>query len=125
MRANVIEAAEQCGILTLAAVDEPQSLSSYLESRSADRLLAFCDEATDTTDPVGQLGKISATAGIDVLVGPEGGFEASERAALLEQKRIVRLPLGPRILRADTAAVSALTLIQATLGDWRLGGPHR
>jgi 16S rRNA (uracil1498-N3)-methyltransferase len=120
MRANVIEAAEQCGILELAEVDEARNLSNFLRERAAGRLLVFCDEATDAADPLKLLEQADRSAGIDVLIGPEGGFEASERAALLEQKMIVRLPLGPRILRADTAAVAALTLVQAKLGDWRL-----
>ncbi|CEG09363.1 16S ribosomal RNA methyltransferase RsmE [Afipia felis] len=59
------------------------------------------------------------TKGLDVLVGPEGGFSEEERALLLRQPRLMRLSLGPRILRADTAAVAALALVQAALGDWR------
>jgi 16S rRNA (uracil1498-N3)-methyltransferase len=58
------------------------------------------------------------SAGIDLLIGPEGGFSEDERIVLLRQPRIIRLTLGPRILRADTAAVAALALVQATFGDW-------
>jgi 16S rRNA (uracil1498-N3)-methyltransferase len=61
----------------------------------------------------------AADGGIDVLIGPEGGFAEEERTLLLRQTRILRLSLGPRILRADTAAVAALALVQAALGDWR------
>lgn len=119
MRANVIEAAEQCGILTLATVGEPLALEKYLGQRDGGRLLVFCDEAADVADPVAALAgaRGRTTQGIDVLIGPEGGFAEEERALLLRQPNILRLALGPRILRADTAAVTALTLVQAVLGD--------
>lgn len=121
MRANVIEAAEQCGILSLAAVHEPQPLDRYLGQRANDRLLVFCDEEASSHDPAATLAatRASGTAGIDVLIGPEGGFSDDERTLLLAQPRIVRLSLGPRVLRADTAAVAALALVQTVLGDWR------
>jgi 16S rRNA (uracil1498-N3)-methyltransferase len=118
MRANVIEAAEQCGILSLAAVADPLPLERFLSQRAAARLLVFCDEAADTQDPVAALRGADGAAGIDVLIGPEGGFAEEERALLLRQPRILRLALGPRILRADTAAVAALALVQSVLGDW-------
>ncbi len=119
MRANVIEAAEQCGILSLAAVADPLTLERYLAGREAQRLLVFCDEAADVADPLQALREDKAGAGgIDVLIGPEGGFAEEERAILLRQPRILRLSLGPRVLRADTAAVAALALVQASLGDW-------
>jgi 16S rRNA (uracil1498-N3)-methyltransferase len=119
MRANVIEAAEQCGILSLAAVAEPVTLDRYLTGRDEKRLLVFCDEAAETQNPVLALqGEVAAATGIDILIGPEGGFAEEERAVLLRQQRILRLSLGPRILRADTAAVAALALVQAVLGDW-------
>ncbi len=124
MRANVIEAAEQCGILGIAAVAEPVPLDGYLSRRAAERLLVFCDEAADVTNPLQALrpGATAAT-GIDVLIGPEGGFAEEERTLLLRQPQIVRLSLGPRVLRADTAGVAALALVQAVLGDWRDAGP--
>jgi len=126
MRANVIEAAEQCGILSLAEVAEPIPLDRYLGARDGQRLLVFCDEAADVTNPVEALqGEATAAGGIDILIGPEGGFAEEERVLLLRQKRTLRLALGPRILRADTAGVAALTLVQAVLGDWtgsRVGG---
>jgi 16S rRNA (uracil1498-N3)-methyltransferase len=119
MRANVVEAAEQCGILSLAEVADPVPLERFLSERAANRLLVFCDEAAETDDPVAALhGAREAAHGIDVLIGPEGGFAEEERALLLRQPHILRLALGPRILRADTAAVAALTLVQAALGDW-------
>jgi 16S rRNA (uracil1498-N3)-methyltransferase len=123
MRANVIEAAEQCGILSLAAVVEPVALDRFLEGREANRLLVFCDEAADIGNPIEALQQgLSATEGIDVVIGPEGGFAEEERALLLRQPRTLRLSLGPRILRADTAGVAALALVQAALGDWRSSG---
>jgi 16S rRNA (uracil1498-N3)-methyltransferase len=123
MRANVIEAAEQCGILSLADVAEPVALDRYLGARGQGRLLVFCDEATETHDTLQALQQGStATDGIDILIGPEGGFAEDERALLLRQPRTLRLSLGPRILRADTAGVAALALVQAALGDWRGSG---
>jgi 16S rRNA (uracil1498-N3)-methyltransferase len=118
MRANVIEAAEQCGILSLATVAEPVTLDRYLDGRGEQRLLVFCDEAAETQNPVHALQGDTAASGIDILIGPEGGFAEEERAVLLRQKRTLRLSLGPRILRADTAGVAALALVQAVLGDW-------
>jgi 16S rRNA (uracil1498-N3)-methyltransferase len=124
MRANVIEAAEQCGILGIAAVAEPAPLDRYLSQREPQRLLVFCDEAADAVNPWQVLrSDRAASNGIDVLVGPEGGFAEDERAVLLRQPRTLRLSLGPRVLRADTAAVAALALVQAALGDWTAIGP--
>jgi 16S rRNA (uracil1498-N3)-methyltransferase len=124
MRANVIEAAEQCGILSIATVADPIPLDRYLSQRETARLLVFCDEAADVRSPLQVLqGGLSTTNGIDVLIGPEGGFAEEERAILLRQPATLRLSLGPRILRADTAGVAALALVQAALGDWTPGGP--
>ena len=125
MRANVVEAAEQCGILSLAAVEEPVALDRWLTRRAPERLLVFCDEATETANPISTLEALrgGALGGVDVLVGPEGGFADDERAMLLGQPGILRLSLGPRILRADTAAVAVLALVQTVLGDWT--GPEK
>jgi 16S rRNA (uracil1498-N3)-methyltransferase len=123
MRANVMEAAEQCGILSLAAVAEPVALDRYLAQREAKRLLVFCDEASEIHSPLQALQQVSAARdGIDILIGPEGGFAEEERALLLRQPATLRLSLGPRILRADTAGVAALALVQAALGDWQSEG---
>ena len=123
MRANVIEAAEQCGILSIADVAEPLPLDRYLAARNPRRLLIFCDEAAEVTDPLRALqGRQGTADGIDVVVGPEGGFAEEERTLLLRQPRTLRLSLGPRILRADTAAVAALAVVQAALGDWSADG---
>src|SRR5215510_5799236 len=107
MRANAIEAAEQCGILTLPEIRPPLTLERMIAEFEPARLLVFCDEEAQVKDPLA------------VLVGPEGGFAAEERAALLQLPNAVRLALGPRTLRADTAAVAALALVGAVLGDWR------
>jgi 16S rRNA (uracil1498-N3)-methyltransferase len=123
MRANVIEAAEQCGILSIADVADPVPLDRYLSGRNERRLLVFCDEEAHVINPLQALrAGQTAAEGIDVLVGPEGGFAEEERAILLRQPRTLRLSLGPRILRADTAGVAALALVQAALGDWIAGG---
>jgi 16S rRNA (uracil1498-N3)-methyltransferase len=122
MRANVIEAAEQCGILSLAEVADPLPLDRWLDGRDAERLLIFCDENASVSDPVAALGqRRGIRGGVDVLVGPEGGFADEERTLLQRQPNVLTLSLGPRILRADTAAVAALALIQAVLGDWSQG----
>jgi len=135
IRANAIEAAEQCGVLSVPEIGEPVTFARALASRKADRLLLFCDETADVKDPVAVLAGAReapsamlpltmASAGrsaqpLALLIGPEGGFAEEERAALLKLTNVMRLSLGPRILRADTAAVAALALIQAVLGDWR------
>jgi 16S rRNA (uracil1498-N3)-methyltransferase len=119
MRANIIEAAEQCGILSVATVAEPIALQRFLDERDRQRLLVFCDEAVDVANPLKALQRdLPPSTGIDVLIGPEGGFAEEERTILLRQDQTLRLSLGPRILRADTAAVAALSLVQAVLGDW-------
>ena len=120
MRANAVEAAEQCGVLHLPAIVPPRDLATALRELDPDTLLVFCDEDASLADPVAALAAHRATAkGCALLIGPEGGFAEEERAALLARPLTCRLALGPRILRADTAAVAALALVQAVLGDWR------
>lgn len=122
MRANAIEAAEQCGVLTIPAVDEPVKLEALIAAWPADRLLIFCDEDAVPRDPVAALRADCKDAGspaLAVLVGPEGGFDPAERRALLAMPNALAISLGPRILRADTAAVAALAIAQIALGDWR------
>jgi 16S rRNA (uracil1498-N3)-methyltransferase len=119
MRANVIEAAQQCGILSIADVAEPLPLERFLNDRASERLLVFCDEAAEVTNPLDALKRgLGRLDGIDVLIGPEGGFAEEERAVLKRQPAILTLSLGPRVLRADTAGVAALALVQAAIGDW-------
>jgi 16S rRNA (uracil1498-N3)-methyltransferase len=123
MRANAIEAAEQCGILSLPEIAAPVPLEQACAAFERERLLVFCDEAAEVNDPVAALSSVKPQAGsppsLAVLIGPEGGFAPEERAALMKLPRVVRLALGPRILRADTAAVAAVALVQAVLGDWQ------
>ena len=119
MRANAIEAAEQCGILSIPEVRPEETLPAALAALGPDRLLVFCDEEAVLADPLDALRGAAEEAGIAVLVGPEGGFDPDERALLLARPNTRRVSLGPRILRADTAAVAALALVQAALGDWR------
>jgi len=119
MRANCIEAAEQCGVINLPEIAEPMALFGVLSAHGAHRCLIFCDEDAEVADPVAALAKVPANSPLSVLIGPEGGFAADERAMLLKMPNVVRLALGPRILRADTAAVAALALVQAVCGDWR------
>jgi 16S rRNA (uracil1498-N3)-methyltransferase len=118
MRANAIEAAEQCGVLSVPGIGEPVAFSRLLAEWDAARRLVFCDEDAETADPIAALTGLPRSP-LAVLIGPEGGFAEDERASLLKLPNLVRLSLGPRILRADTAAVAALTLVQAVLGDWR------
>jgi 16S rRNA (uracil1498-N3)-methyltransferase len=123
MHANTIEAAEQCGILTLPEVAEPVPFQRLADRHPPERLLVFCDEDAELHDPVVALARAREESGagqipLTLIVGPEGGFADEERAALLRLPRVLRLALGPRILRADTAAVAALALVQAVLGDW-------
>ncbi len=126
MRANAIEAAEQCGILAVPDVRGPQRFDALLAAWDPGRLMVFCDEDAEVADPIAALRGAAretsheprgGTPAVSVMVGPEGGFDEGERQVLLALPRRVRLSLGPRILRADTAAVAALTLVQAVLGD--------
>lgn len=118
MRANVIEAAEQCGVLEIAEVDEPQPLTRLIESWPEGEPLVFCDEDADPAESVGALAGLAGRR-IAVLIGPEGGFDPAEREQLRRVPGVAPLSLGPRILRADTAAVAALALVQSAAGDWR------
>jgi 16S rRNA (uracil1498-N3)-methyltransferase len=116
--ANAVEAAEQCGILRVPEVHEPEKLSKVLDRWDAERLLIFADETTPAASPLEAL-SAQGPRPLAVLIGPEGGFEPEERAALLAKPFVVPISLGPRVMRADTATVAALALVNATLGDWR------
>ena len=118
MRANAVEAAEQCGVLNLPEIAAPLPLAQALAALAPERLLVFCDEDAEDADPVAAL-RAAPARPLAVLIGPEGGFAEDERRELLASPHVVRLALGPRILRADTAAVAALALVQAVLGDWK------
>ena len=120
MRANALEAAEQCGILSVPAILPEEDFGKALSALEPDRLVIFADEDAPLSDPIAALQEMRGTsAKLAVLVGPEGGFADDERAQILARPAVVRLSLGPRILRADTAAVAVLALVQAVLGDCR------
>lgn len=120
MRANVVEAAEQCGILRVPEVNPPQKLDEALDGWDPARRIIYCDEEEQRADPIAALERLGSGP-LAVLVGPEGGFSPRERERLVGKAFVIPLSLGPRIMRADTAAVAVLALVNATLGDWR---PH-
>ncbi len=117
LQAHAVEAAEQCGGTYVPPVDDLRRLSEVLEDWPEDRHLVFADEAL-----VGAKRALSAAhAGAEkwaILIGPEGGFSDAERARLKALPFVTPISLGPRVLRADTAAVAALTLWQSERGDW-------
>jgi 16S rRNA (uracil1498-N3)-methyltransferase len=118
MQANAIEAAEQCGILHVPDVLEPQKFDKLISNWPSSRPLVFCDEEAGVSDPVAALKVLPRGGPIAVIVGPEGGFSNEERRVLRGKPFTIPLSLGPRILRADTAAIAALTLVNAVSGDW-------
>lgn len=117
LAANIIEAAEQCGILSVPALLPSLPLARLLEEWEAGRALVFCDEASAPGNPLAALAALRGRP-LAVLIGPEGGFSPAERERLLATDFVTPISLGPRILRADTAGVAALALVQATAGDW-------
>lgn len=118
LAAHCVEAAEQCGLVSVPEVAAPQTLEAALTDWPADRRLMFCDETASHGAAVEALGAAGG-AKWAILIGPEGGFAPEEVSILRSLDYATPVSLGPRILRADTAAVAALTLWQATLGDWR------
>ena len=119
LKANAIEACEQCGVIWTPEIATLEPLERVLASWPSDRLLVFCDEDAPEANPLSALLGAGDSRGVGLLIGPEGGFEDREREAILSLPRVLRLSLGPRVVRADTAAVAALALVQATVGDWR------
>ena len=109
-----IEAAEQCGRTRLPDIHEPISLKRFLEERDSGRKLYFADEGGG--QPAAQA---FATGPVLILTGPEGGFTVEERRAIRSASNAVPISLGPRILRAETAALAALAVCMAVAGDWR------
>jgi 16S rRNA (uracil1498-N3)-methyltransferase len=116
MRANAIEAAEQCNLVFVPDVAEPRKLDRLLADWDSGRALIYCDEGAQNQDTLAILKLLRLPAAL--LVGPEGGFTAEERAGLKRLPFVTAISLGPRIMRADTAGTAALALLQATLGDW-------
>jgi 16S rRNA (uracil1498-N3)-methyltransferase len=117
MRANAIEAAEQSGRLTVPDIAEPRDLAKLFTDWPSDRRVLFCDEARDAPPAATVLAKQSRSPWA-ILTGPEGGFDPAEREMLRRLSFVVPVSLGPRIMRADTAALAALAIWQSTQGDW-------
>ncbi len=118
LEAYAVEAAEQCGILAIPAIAQPAKLTALLETWSTERRIIFCDEGDSGQNPLPVLTQIQEKK-LALLIGPEGGFSEEERSLLRSLPFVTPIPLGPRILRADTAAVAALAVIQAAIGDWQ------
>jgi 16S rRNA (uracil1498-N3)-methyltransferase len=121
IRANAIEAAEQCEVLTVPEIGPEITLDALLDSwprEHGDRALVFADEASVSSSPVDALQRLGGRR-VGLLIGPEGGFADAEREKLHAAPYVAPISLGPRILRADTAAVAALAVIQSIIGDWR------
>ena len=114
LRAHMIEAAEQCERTALPELAQPVSLTKLLATWPADRALIFCDEEGGA--PLATLARPGKAA---LLIGPEGGFDPEEREAIRALPQTLRASLGPRILRADTAAAAAVAIWQSVAGDWR------
>ncbi|MCT7663146.1 16S rRNA (uracil(1498)-N(3))-methyltransferase [Shinella kummerowiae] len=117
LQANAVEAAEQCGILAIPQVATPRKLEDLLSDWPRERRIIFCDEGHGSQNPLPVLQQIEERK-LALLVGPEGGFSDDERTVLRGLDFVTPIPLGPRILRADTAAVAAMAVIQAAIGDW-------
>ncbi len=120
LQANAVEAAEQCGILRVPDVQAPVKLDDVLDGWETNRLLVFADESAPVASPLQALQSVERVERPRaVLIGPEGGFDPDERAALRRHAFVLPVSLGPRVMRADTAAVACLALVNAALGDWR------
>ena len=117
MKANAVEAAEQCNLVFVPEVLAPLPLAKVLSNWDPARRLIYCDETASVTNPVEALKHSVPPAA--VLVGPEGGFTNEEREHLKSLTFVTAISLGPRIMRADTVAIAALALVQATIGDWK------
>ena len=117
IQSNTIEAAEQCERLCIPQIAEPERLEPLLASWDDKRCLAFCDEAGNA-QPAAQVFLKTHSSEWAVLTGPEGGFDPVERELIRALPFTRPITLGPRIMRADTAAISALAVWQSTCGDW-------
>jgi len=118
LRAHAVEAAEQSERLSLPELHPPEALDRVLASWSAERPLMVCDES-GAGEPIGEAARRLAAGPMALLVGPEGGFDQTELDALDKLSFVTRIGLGPRVLRAETAALAALAVFQAIAGDWR------
>jgi len=118
LRLNIIEAAEQSGRLNLPGIREAELLPELLRGWPRERRLVFCDEAGNASPMASALAGANSRSGWGVLIGPEGGFSPAERQLVRQHPAVLPVTLGPRIMRADTAALAALAVWQAILGDW-------
>ena len=116
-RKNIVEAVEQCGGTFIPEILPISSLSRVIEELPEDRILIFCDESLESRN-INDCLLLERPEKAAILVGPEGGFSDSERKLLITKKNILPVSLGNRILRAETAAVAALTMWHGMVGDW-------
>ena len=116
LRAHAVEAAEQCGLVSVPTVDESASLAAVLDDWDPARTLYFCDETHEGARPMAEVARPGPAA---ILIGPEGGFAPEEATRLRAAPFVRSVSLGPRVLRADTAAVAAISVWQTAVGDWR------
>jgi len=121
LHANAVEAAEQCERLTVPTIAEPIKLEAYLASLPDDHMIMFCDEDKSGKTAHQALAELAADQKQrpwTIIIGPEGGFDDSERDLIRKNPNTVVVALGPRVLRADTAAMAAISLWQSAIGDW-------
>lgn len=121
LHANAVEAAEQCERLTVPTIAEPTKLEAILQDWPLNRKIMFCDETLSGDAAHTALAKAGAKNDNEpwaIIIGPEGGFDDTERKAIIEHPSTTVVALGPRVLRADTAAMAAISLWQSALGDW-------
>lgn len=121
LHANAVEAAEQCERLTVPTIAEPEKFNALFANWPTDRKIMFCDETLSgeaALTALAKAGEKGASGPWAILIGPEGGFDDKERAAITAHPNTTVVALGPRVLRADTAAMAAISLWQSALGDW-------
>lgn len=121
LHANAVEAAEQCERLTVPSISEPIKLDALLNSWPEDRMIMFCDEdlsGQSAHDALSSLEEAHKQKPWAIIIGPEGGFDDDERTVIKNHPNTVVVALGPRVLRADTAAMAAISLWQSAIGDW-------
>jgi 16S rRNA (uracil1498-N3)-methyltransferase len=119
LRANIIEAAEQCGVLAVPELMPSIRLSKLpMMMEDDNRTVIFCNEMAEVANPADSLKGLKKGSPVAVLIGPEGGFDPDERRLIMDWPGSISIALGPRILRADTAAVAALVAVQLAIGDW-------
>lgn len=119
MHLTVIEAAEQCGRISLPKIAPETKLQTFIREFPSDRKLIYCDESGRSLPIIAQLKNLNINSKLAILIGPEGGFTEKEYQLISSQKYACPVSLGPRILRADTAAIAATSCVMSVLGDWK------